>query len=80
MVTGAEGPCVGNIPAIERVGFGGICLQDGPLAIRQASYASTFPAGVAAAATWDRDLIRKRSAALGQEFVDKGAHVILGYV
>lgn len=29
VVTGTPGPCVGNIPSIPRVGFGGLCLQDG---------------------------------------------------
>lgn len=43
LVTGTIGPCVGNIPAIPRVGFGGLCMQDGPLSIRQADYASVFP-------------------------------------
>lgn len=80
VVTGVQGPCVGNIPAIPRVGFKGLCLQDGPLAIRQASYASVFPAGLSAAATWDRELIYQRGVALGQEFRGKGANVILGYV
>ena len=46
MVTGQAGPCVGNIVAIPRLGFGGLCLQDGPLAIRVADYASVFAAGV----------------------------------
>lgn len=78
MVTGVKGPCVGNIPAIPRVGFKGLCLQDGPLAIRQASYASVFPAGLSAAATWDRKLIYQRGVALGEEFRGKGANVILG--
>lgn len=39
MVTGTPGPCVGNIFAIERLGFKGLCLQDGPLGIRVTSYA-----------------------------------------
>jgi hypothetical protein len=34
MVTGQAGPCVGNIVAIPRLNFSGLCLQDGPLAIR----------------------------------------------
>lgn len=79
MVTGVHGPCVGNIPAIPRLGFSGICLQDGPLALRHSSYSSVFPAGVAAAASWDKDLMRQRGVELGHEFVDKGAHVMLGY-
>lgn len=80
MVTGVDGPCVGNIPPIDRLDFPGLCLQDGPLAIRQANNASVFPAGVTAAATWDNDLIEARGAALGAEFRDKGAHIFLGYV
>lgn len=78
MVTGVPGPCVGNILAIERLGFPGLCLQDGPLAIRVASYASTFSAGVSVAASWDKDIMYERGAAMGAEFKGKGAHVYLG--
>jgi beta-glucosidase len=78
MVTGQPGPCVGNIVAIPRIGFPGLCLQDGPLAIRVADYASTFEAGVSAAASWDRDLLYERGYAMGSEFKAKGAHVALG--
>jgi beta-glucosidase len=80
LVTGVEGPCVGNIAAIPRIGFKGLCLQDGPLAIRVVSYASVFPAGVSAAATWDRDLIYQRGVEMAVEFKGKGANVALGYV
>lgn len=52
--TGTAGPCVGNIIGVPRLGFPGLCLQDGPLAIRFADYASVFPAGVSIAATWDK--------------------------
>ncbi|KAE8380469.1 putative beta-glucosidase G [Aspergillus bertholletiae] len=80
MVTGQPGPCVGNIVAIPRLGFNGLCLQDGPLAIRVADYASTFSAGVTAASTWDRDILYERGLAMGQEFKAKGANVVLGPV
>jgi hypothetical protein len=80
MVTGVHGPCVGNIQGIPRVGFKGLCLQDGPLSIRQVSYSSVFPAGLTAAATWDRNLIYQRGEQMGAEFKSKGANVILGYV
>jgi beta-glucosidase len=46
MVTGQAGPCVGNIVAIPRLNFTGLCLHDGPLAIRVADFASVFSAGV----------------------------------
>jgi beta-glucosidase len=77
LVTGVDGPCVGNIAPIPRLGFGGLCLQDGPAAIRVADYASVFPAGVTTASTWDKTFFFQRGAALGEEFRDKGAHVIL---
>lgn len=80
MVTGTPGPCVGNIIAIPRLGFNGLCLQDGPLSIRVADYASVFQAGVSAASTWDKDILYERGYALGQEFRAKGAHVALSPV
>lgn len=80
LVTGAPGPCVGNIGSIPRLGFSGLCLQDGPLAIREADYASVFPAGLTVAASWDRNLARQRGYLMGEEFRGKGAHVILGPV
>jgi beta-glucosidase len=80
MVTGQPGPCVGNIVAVPRLGFPGLCLQDGPLAIRVADYASVFPAGVTVASTWDRAILYERGHAMGQEFRAKGAHVALSPV
>lgn len=80
LVTGTPGPCVGNIIAIPRLGFPGLCLQDGPLAIRVVDYASVFPAGVSAAASFDRDLIYQRGVEMGAEFKGKGAHIALGSV
>lgn len=79
-MTGTPGPCVGNIGSIPRLGFEGLCLQDGPLAIRQADYASVFPAGITVAASWDRTLARQRGYLMAEEFRGKGAHVILGPV
>ncbi|KAF2797969.1 glycoside hydrolase family 3 protein [Melanomma pulvis-pyrius CBS 109.77] len=80
MVTGQPGPCVGNIVAVPRLGFQGLCLQDGPLAIRVADYASTFSAGVSAAATWDKAIMYERGMAMGEEFKAKGAHIALAPV
>ena len=80
LVTGTAGPCVGNIGSIPRLNFDGLCLQDGPLAIRQADYASVFPAGLSVAASWDRTLARQRGVDMGAEFKGKGAHIALGPV
>ncbi|KAF1970915.1 hypothetical protein BU23DRAFT_201673 [Bimuria novae-zelandiae CBS 107.79] len=77
MVSGQPGPCVGNTVAIPRLGFPGLCLHDGPLALRVADYTSTFSAGVSAGASWDKALMYERGYALGEEFRGKGAHVAL---
>ncbi|KAI6337779.1 hypothetical protein MCOR28_008321 [Pyricularia oryzae] len=77
LVTGSAGPCVGNIAGIPRLGFNGLCLQDGPLAIRMADYASVFSAGVSIAATWDKKMMYDRGVAMGKEFKAKGAHIAL---
>ncbi|KAK7229299.1 hypothetical protein V2G26_001469 [Clonostachys chloroleuca] len=80
MVTGQPGPCVGNIVAIPRLGFKGLCLQDGPLSLRNADYASVFAAGISIASTWDKEAMYQRGLAMGKEFKAKGAHVLLGPV
>lgn len=73
-----KGPCVGNTAAISSIGFPGLCLQDGPVGVRYADKISVFPAGINAAASWNRSLIRQRAAAMGAEFKGKGIHVALG--
>lgn len=81
MVTGtANGQCIGNLASIESVGFRGLCLSDGPQGLHLTDIASVFPSGLTAAATWDRDLIARRGAAMGAEFRGKGANVMLGWV
>ncbi|KAL2841421.1 hypothetical protein BJY01DRAFT_217420 [Aspergillus pseudoustus] len=72
------GMCVGNTGPAKRVGFPSLCLQDGPLGIRFADHISAFPAGITTGATWNRDLMRQRGAAIGLESRLKGVNVILG--
>ncbi|KAL7414273.1 beta-glucosidase [Mrakia frigida] len=73
-----NGTCSGQIAAQPEVGFSGLCLQDGPVGVRATDFASVFPAGVNAASTFDRDLIRARGLAMGEEFRGKGANIALG--
>ncbi|KAI0438663.1 glycosyl hydrolase family 3 N terminal domain-containing protein [Xylaria telfairii] len=72
--------CTGNTGSIPRLGFRKLCLQDGPVGVRYTDLNSVFPAGINAAATWSRSLIRKRGEALGAEFRDKGIDILLGPV
>ena len=82
MVTGngSAGGCIGNLEAFPSLGFNGLCSMDGPTALNRADLISVFPAGLTAAASWDRDLIYERANALANEFRDKGVHVLLGLV
>ncbi|RSM02891.1 hypothetical protein CEP52_007705 [Fusarium oligoseptatum] len=78
LVSGTEGPCVGNIAPINRLNFSGLCIQNGPMALEQETYTSVFPAGLTIAATWDKNIAYQRGRHMGDEFRGKGSHVILG--
>ncbi len=77
---------------IERLGIPAIKMADGPLGVR-AWYGSSavtnaantpkvlstsFPSGVAMAATWDTDLVQREGQAIGQEVKALGRDMILG--
>ncbi|KAH9476789.1 putative beta-glucosidase L [Psilocybe cubensis] len=75
------GRCVGNIAAIEPArgrGWPGLCLEDSPLGVRFGDFVTAFPAGINAAATFNRRIIRARGLAMGQEHKGKGVNIALG--
>ena len=79
--------------AIERLGIPAIKMADGPLGVRSWAGSSaitsgansplkvettSFPAGVAMAATWDTELVEREGQAIGQEVKALGRDMILG--
>ncbi|KAF2741382.1 beta-glucosidase-like protein [Polyplosphaeria fusca] len=72
------GRCVGNTGSALRAGIPQLCLQDGPLGLRNTDHNTAFPAGITVGATWDKDLMHARGVALGEEFRGKGVNVHLG--
>ena len=72
--------CTGNTGSVPRLDFRHICLQDGPNGVRYTDLNSAFPSGITTAATFSRDLLRRRGQAVGAEFRDKGVDVLLGPV
>lgn len=72
------GRCVGNTAPIEKIGYKGLCLQDSPDGLRHVDRTTVFPDAITAAATFSKELIYERAAAIGDEFRTKGAHVFLG--
>ncbi|KAL1613004.1 hypothetical protein SLS60_001235 [Paraconiothyrium brasiliense] len=72
------GRCVGNTGSALRAGIPQLCLQDGPLGVRNTDHNTAFPAGITIGATFDKDLMRRRGEAIGEEFRGKGVNVYLG--
>lgn len=55
-------------------------MQDSPVGVRFTDFNTVFPAGINAAATWDRGLAYARGAAMGKEHQLKGVDVDLAPV
>lgn len=72
------GLCMGNTGPVLGAKFPSLCLQDGPLGIRDADNITAFPAGITTGATWNRELMRARGHAIGVEAKKKGVNVLLG--
>ncbi|EFW21663.1 hypothetical protein D8B26_001819 [Coccidioides posadasii str. Silveira] len=72
------GPCVGQTGSALRFGIPRLCLQDGPLGLRNTDHNTAFPAGISVGATFDKKLMYERGCAMGEEFRGKGANVHLG--
>lgn len=72
------GRCVGVTGSALRVGFPQLCLQDGPLGLRNTQNNTAFPAGITTGATWDKVHMYRRGIAIGEEFRGKGVNIHLG--
>jgi beta-glucosidase len=76
LVQGIAGSYVGNVLAVTDVPA--LTLQDGPAGVARFSGVTAFPAPIAFAATWDRDLVLSFGAAMGAEQRGKGVMIQLG--
>ncbi|KAM0451330.1 hypothetical protein ACHAO4_006005 [Trichoderma viride] len=75
-----DSTCSGNIPAIERLHFPGMCLSDAGNGLRNTDFVSGFPSGIHVGASWSKDLAFRRGTTMGGEFKTKGVNVLLGPV
>ena len=72
---------IGWVPPNDRLGIPGIRMNDGPQGFRDEHHPGTTTAwssGLNVGATWDADLAYKWGEAMGREFREKGANVLLG--
>ncbi|MEE8558450.1 MAG: glycoside hydrolase family 3 C-terminal domain-containing protein [Myxococcota bacterium] len=68
---------------IARLGIPALRMTDGPIGARGSRFtdglsAACFPCGTALGATWNPALVERLGAALAEEALTKGAHVLLG--
>ncbi|CAK0838308.1 unnamed protein product [Prorocentrum cordatum] len=78
-----RGYYVGNTAAFEKYGIPALRMQDSSNGFRttedeEFNTTTHFPCPLALGATWDEDLIERTAAAIGEEFKQKGANVVLG--
>ncbi|KAF9884618.1 hypothetical protein FE257_001440 [Aspergillus nanangensis] len=64
--------CSGEIKAIPRLNFPGLC--------RGTDYVNSWPSGIHAGASWNKELVKQRGLHMGKEFHRKGVNVLLGPV
>ncbi|PFH45157.1 glycoside hydrolase family 3 protein, partial [Amanita thiersii Skay4041] len=70
--------CIGETHAVPRLGIPSLCFNDGPAGVRLVKNVTGFPAGINAASTFSRRLMRARGQAMAEEFRGKGINVLLG--
>ncbi len=77
LVHGTDGGYVGDVVGVPRLGIPALALQDGPAGVTQLDDVTAFPAPIALAATFDRELVELWGAAMGREQRTKGVAVQL---
>ncbi|KHN94331.1 Glycoside hydrolase, family 3 [Metarhizium album ARSEF 1941] len=75
-----ETGCSGSIYPNKRLNFPGMCVSDAGNGLRNTDFVNAYPAGIHVGTSWNKDLARRRGAAMGGEFRRKGVNVLLGPV
>ncbi|QUC20405.1 uncharacterized protein UV8b_04646 [Ustilaginoidea virens] len=72
--------CSGNIAPNKRLNFPGMCVSDAGNGLRNTDFVNAYPAGIHVGTSWNKDLARRRGAAMGGEYRRKGVNILLGPV
>jgi beta-glucosidase len=66
-----------SIRPMPRLGLPEIRMSDGPLGVRQDKPSTRYPAGIALAASWNRDLAQWEGVSIARDCRARGIHVLL---
>lgn len=70
--TSAKDGCAGLIPGVPRLGFPGICVNDGPNGLHDMAAVNGYPSGITIGASWNKQLALERGQFMGMESKVKG--------
>jgi len=76
--TSVANGCAGMIPGVERLGFPGICVQDGPNGLHGIQAVNGYAAAITVGAAWNKELAHARGVSMGLEAKAKGVNNLLG--
>ncbi|KAG9197701.1 hypothetical protein G6514_001128 [Epicoccum nigrum] len=76
--TSTTNGCSGQIPGVQRLGFPGICVNDGPNGLHDAAAVNGYPSGITIGATWNKELALERGHFMGLEAKIKGVNNLIG--
>jgi beta-glucosidase len=66
-----------SIRPMPRLGLPEIRMSDGPLGVRRDKPSTRYPAGIALASSWNRDLAQLEGVSMGRDCRARGIHVLL---
>ena len=78
--TNVTNKCAGMIPGVQRLGFPGICVHDGPNGLHGAEAVNGYASAITVGAAWNKELALARGYYMGLEAKVKGgksAHFVL---
>ncbi|KNB13474.1 hypothetical protein FOXG_20824 [Fusarium oxysporum f. sp. lycopersici 4287] len=66
--------CAGMIPGVQRLGFPGMCLSDGPNRLREVEAVNGYASAITVGAAWNKELALARGYHMGLEAKSKGGN------
>lgn len=70
--TSTTNGCSGQIPGVPRLGFPGICVNDGPNGLHGMAAVNGYPSAITIGATWNKELALGCGRFMGLESKAKG--------